>query len=103
MLDGLIEIDFGDLVFSGSSAEFDIVRSGGLNGIDGGFDNVSFINLLSGYAATAGIEQINGQEVFRVRLARTDVPEPSSVVMALLGLALLRRLSQPRAERPVRA
>lgn len=89
-LDGRIEFDFGDLLFGGASAVFDILRSGGINGITGDFDAFSFLNLAPNYSATAGIELDAGVEVYRVRLARiTAVPEAGSVLLLLLGLSAL--------------
>ena len=97
-LDGRIEFDFGNLLFSGATAVFDILRSGGTNGITGDFDSFSFLNFSPTYTATAGIELDAGVEVYRVRLARINaVPEPASVLLLLLGIMMLisaRRLGK---------
>jgi hypothetical protein len=98
-LAGLLEVDFGGLVFNGNAAVFDLIRSGDANGIQGDFTSFSFINLPTGYTATAGIEA-DGVEVYRVRLTRAQVPEPSSwalVALALAGLGVARRWRPARS------
>ena len=98
LLDGLAEFDFGDLIFSGANAVFDILRSGSASGIDGNFNAFSFVNLPSGYSATAGIETDAGVEVYRVRLARNaaTVPVAGTLWLMLLGLGVLVTLAQRR-------
>jgi len=102
MLDGRIEFDFGDFLFSGASAVFDILRSGSANGISGDFDAFSFLNLTPNYVATAGIELDAGVEVYRVRLIRTNtVPEPASALLLLLGLSVLAAAQKARRRRGI--
>lgn len=96
-LAGSIEFDLGDLVFSDSVAVFDILRSGAADGISGDFNGFSFINLPVGYAATAGIELDGGVEIYRVRLARSDLPEPAPLALLLAGAGLLARVRRRAA------
>lgn len=91
-LDGDLVLDFGDLVFGGVSADFDILRSGSANGITGDFDTFTFLNLLPGYSASAGIELDGGLEVYRVHLVRNGVPEPGTWLLLLVGLGAITRL-----------
>jgi hypothetical protein len=94
-LAGLLEIDFSDLVFSGAAAAFDVLRSDGVNGIDGDFSAYSFVGVPAGYRASAGIE-LDGAEVYRVRLTRdSTVPEPTSALLAALALALAAATRRP--------
>jgi len=87
LLDGALELDFSELLFGGNSAVFDLIRSGSADGIAGDFDAFSFLNLPTGFSATAGLE-VDGVEVYRVRLQRNEVPEPASWLLAVIGLGL---------------
>jgi hypothetical protein len=88
VLGGILGIDFTDFAPTADSEVFDLLRSGGADGIWGDFASLSFIGVQDGYSAVAGIE-LDGVEVYRVRLTRNSVPEPPSVALFLVALTML--------------
>ncbi len=99
-LDGQMEFDFGDLDFMGPSAFFDVIRSASVNGIDGDFDTLSFVDLVPGYRASAGIELDAGVQVYRVRLARAaSVPAPTTALLLLVAFTAIARMRRHGHER----
>jgi hypothetical protein len=91
-LDGVLTVDLGDLALIGDLV-FDLIRSGDVDGIQGDFTSFLFTGLQSGYTALAGIE-IDGDEVYRLRVQRVAVPEPSIwllLVAAFPAILVARR------------
>jgi PEP-CTERM motif len=91
LLDGNLAIAF---VAPPQLGIYDLVVSGGIDGIQGAFDAVTIAGLAASQQAFWGIETDNGAsgpvEVFRLHV----VPEPGTaalVGLGLLGLALARR------------
>jgi len=97
-LNGVLAIDFSDLVPLAGTMVFDLLRSGAIDGILGDFASVTFIGLQSGYSVLAGIE-LDGVEVYRVRVASQSVPEPGTwaLLLSCVGAALWLRVARPRA------
>jgi len=87
-LAGELQVDFTGLLPFADTMVFDLLRSGSADGISGDFANLSFIGLLDGYSLLAGIE-LDGVEVYRLRLSRIEVPEPGSLGLLLLSLGTL--------------
>jgi hypothetical protein len=87
-LAGELQVDFTGLLPFADTMVFDLLRSGSAGGISGDFANLSFIGLLDGYSLLAGIE-LDGVEVYRLRLSRIEVPEPGSLGLLLLSLGTL--------------
>jgi len=87
-LAGDLRVDFTGLLPFADTMVFDLLRSGSADGISGDFANLSFIGLLDGYSLLAGIE-LDGVEVYRLRLSRIEVPEPGSLGLLLLSLGTL--------------
>jgi hypothetical protein len=96
-LSGVLAIDFSDLVPLAGTMVFDLLRSGAIDGILGDFASVTFTGLQSGYSVLAGIE-LDGVEVYRVRVVSQSVPEPGTLALLLscLGAALWIRVARPR-------
>jgi len=98
VLAGGLQVDFTGLLPFGDTMVFDLVRSGSADGISGDFANLSFIGLLDGYSLLAGIE-LDGVEVYRLRLSRIAVPEPGTLGLLLLSrgtLGVFRRAAPRR-------
>lgn len=98
VLGGALEVDFGDLVFGGDSAVFDLLRSASASGIAGDFlRGVSFVNVPAGYRAWGG-QELDGVEIYRVHLERLAVPAPGTLALlltVLLPLTRGRRVTSP--------
>ena len=98
VLGGALEVDFGDLVFGGDSAVFDLLRSASASGLAGDFlRGVSFVNVPAGYRAWGG-QELDGVEIYRVHLERLAVPSPGTLALllaVLLPLARGRRVTSP--------
>lgn len=96
VLGGALEVDFGDLVFGGDSAVFDLLRSASASGLAGDFlRGVRFVNVPAGYRAWGG-QELDSVEVYRVHLERLAVPSPGTLALllgALLPLARGRRVT----------
>jgi hypothetical protein len=87
-LAGELRVDFTGLLPFGDTMVFDLLRSGSVDGISGDFAGLSVIGLLDGYSLLAGIE-LDGVEVYRLRLRRIAVPEPGTLGLLLLSLGTL--------------
>jgi hypothetical protein len=85
-LSGTLGVDLSNFVPSADTVLFDLLRSGGVDGIVGDFSSLIFTGVLEGYTVLAGIE-IDGVEVYRLRLIRNSVPEPATLALFALGLA----------------
>jgi hypothetical protein len=94
-LAGGLQVDFTGLLPSGDTMVFDLLRSGSADGISGDFASLSFIGLLDGYSLLAGIE-LDGVEVYRLRLVRSQVPEPGILSLLLLSLGGLGVVARAR-------
>lgn len=98
VLAGALEVDFGDLVFGGDSAVFDVLRSASTSGIAGDFlRGVNFVNVPVGYRAWGG-QELDGVEIYRVHLERLAVPSPGTLALLLTMLLPLvrgRRITSP--------
>lgn len=97
-LDGLLALDFTDLLPGAGTMVFDLVRSGAVDGIVGDFSSLLFTGLQSGYSVLAGVE-LDGVEVYRVRVTRHAVPEPATwalVIASLLSVSLMRAAHRTR-------
>lgn len=83
-LAGTLAIDLGDFDFFGDSFAFDLVVSGGSDGITGDFTSVLIQGLAAGYEAHYGIEH-DSTEVYRLRLTReaATVAEPGTLALLL--------------------
>lgn len=83
-LAGTLAIDLGDFDFFGDSFAFDLVVSGGSDGITGDFTSVLIQGLAAGYEAHYGIE-LDSTEVYRLRLTReaATVAEPGTLALLL--------------------
>jgi hypothetical protein len=93
LLGGVLAIDFFDLALVADLMVFDLLRSGDADGIQGDFDSFVFTGLQSGYSVLRSIE-LDGTEVYRLRIVRAAVPEPSTRMLllgALLALLTARR------------
>lgn len=87
-LDGQLVVDFSDLDFGASSMVFDLIVAD--FGFTGDFAGTAFLGLNSGYQALTGIFNIGGEaQVYRLTLARLDVPEPASLALVVLALFAL--------------
>ena len=97
-LAGVLAVDFTDFVPLGDSIVFDLLRSGSIDGIVGEFDSFLYTGLLSGYSVFAGVE-LDGVEIYRLRLTRQGVPEPTTwalMVFGLMGVFAVRRVRVSR-------
>jgi hypothetical protein len=101
-LAGVLALDLADLLFVGNAMVFDLIRSGSLDGISGDFDSVIFTGLQDGYSAFAGIE-LDGNEIYRLRITRQAVTEPATLSLLLSALiaALVARRGRPGGPRRI--
>jgi hypothetical protein len=97
-LAGILSIDLTDLAFAGDTFVFDLLRTGGVDGISGDFGSLLLTGLQGGFAAVAGVE-LDGVEIYRLRLTRQTVPEPATwtLLLSCLVAALMRRRLAPTA------
>jgi hypothetical protein len=86
-LDGELALDLTSYFFGSGAGVFDLVRAGVAGSIQGDFSSVGFAGLAAGWKAFTGVEFVNGQEIYRLRLS--EVPEPGSFGLMLLGLGSL--------------
>jgi hypothetical protein len=86
------EPDFTDLAFVDNTMVFDLLRSGSVDGISGDFTSFLFTGLQNGYSVIAGVE-LDGVEIYRVRVAPQSVTEPGtlSLLLSCLVVALMSR------------
>lgn len=97
LLDGELQLDLTSYVFGSGSGVFDLVRAGVAGSIAGDFVSVVFSGLAVGWQAFTGIELVNGQEIYRLRLS--TVPEPGSVALVMLALGLMVVAARQRSRR----
>jgi hypothetical protein len=97
-LAGALAVDFTDFLPVGDTMVFDLLRSGGADGILGDFGAFFFTGLQAGYSVFAGVE-LDGVEVYRLRVTRQSVPEPATwalVMACLLSVSLVRAAQRTR-------
>ncbi len=88
LLGGTLELDLSGLGWPGAgSLVFDLVRAS--DDIFGDFSAVSFFGLQAGYQASTGIFSVDDDRVYRLTLARLNVPEPQSALLVLCALWVL--------------